>query len=148
MPEVRSAHILVEDSDLAEDLRKQLDEGADFATLAAKHSVDPTASRGGDRGWLDYDRMVPDYAEKVRNMVVGELAGPAKTPFGWHLIRVDGKRDRPVPPLELVRGALINQLSQQIEAETLERLRASVPIERLTTALPTDAVRADTVLQD
>ena len=104
VPEVRSAHILVEDKALAEDLKAKLDAGADFATLAAEHSTDATASRGGDRGWLPFDRMVPDYAEAVRNMVEGELAGPVQTPFGWHLIRVDGKRDRPVPPLELVEG--------------------------------------------
>ena len=148
VPEVRSAHILVEDKALADELKAKLDEGADFATLAAEHSTDPTAARGGDRGWLPYDRMVPDFAEAVRGMVEGELAGPVQTPFGWHLIRVDGKRDRPVPPLELVEGALIRQLSQQIENDTLTRLRDAATIERLTAELPAAAVRADDVLQD
>lgn len=148
VPEVLSAHILVEDKAQADALKVQLDEGADFATLAAEHSIDPTAARGGDRGWLSFDRMVPDYADKVRGMVAGELAGPVQTPFGWHLIRVDGKRDRPVPPLALVRGALINQLSKQIEAETLQRLRDAIQIEQMTNSLPASAVRADDVLQD
>ncbi len=148
VPEVRSAHILVEDKALADELKAKLDEGADFATLAAEHSTDPTAARGGDRGWLPYDRMVPAYAEAVRGMVEGELEGPVQTPFAWHLIRIDGKRDRPVPPLEQVEGALIRQLSQQIEDDTLTRLRDAASIELLTGELPAAVVRYDEVLQD
>ena len=148
LPEIRSAHILVEDKATATGLKEQLDAGADFATLAAEHSTDATAARGGDRGWLPFQRMVPDYAKAVESMVIGELAGPVQTPFGWHLIRVDGKRNRPVPPLEQVEGALVRQLSQKIETETLETLRTGTVVERMTSELPAGAVRADALLQD
>ncbi|MEM7212750.1 MAG: peptidylprolyl isomerase [Pseudomonadota bacterium] len=148
VPEVRSSHILVESRSYAEEIKAQLDAGADFAALADKFSSDSTASRGGDRGWMSYEEMIPEYGETVRDMATGEIIGPVETPFGWHLIRVDGKRDRPAPPFPSVRAMLIEQISERVARETLERLRNNVPIQRLTGDLPAAAVRADALIQD
>ena len=146
VPEVRSSHILVEDEAEATDLKAKLDAGADFAALAAKHSVDPTASRGGERGWQALSQMVPDYADAVHDAPEGEVIGPVSTPFGWHLIRVEGKRNRPVPQRVLVENILVRQLSKEVEARTLKDLQEAAQIERLIDGLPADAVRADTLL--
>lgn len=148
VPEVRTSHILVKDKARAEEIRARIEAGEDFATLAAAHSLDATAQRGGDRGWQLYQRLHPAYANAARELPEGEISAPVQTPFGWHLIRVDGKRDREPPPLEGVKGLLLRDLSTQIETETLERLRGDAEIERLTSDVPAAAVRADALIED
>lgn len=148
VPEVRSSHILIEDKSFADEIKAQLDAGADFASLAEKYSSDATASRGGDRGWLAYADMVPEYGDTVNGMSTGEIVGPVETPFGWHIIRVDGKRDRPVPSLAEVEPMLIAEIRKRVERETLETLRNAVSVKRLTDDVPAQAVRADALIQD
>ena len=148
VPEVRTAHIVVKDKAEAEEIRKRIEAGEDFATIAAQQSIDATASRGGDRGWQLYQRMHPAFASAVRELPEGALSGPVQTPFGWHLIRVDGKRDRATPPLAAVQGLLLRDLSTQVEEDTLSRLRGATEIERLTGDVPPAAVRADALIED
>lgn len=148
VPEVRTAHIVVKDKAKAEEIRERIEAGEDFATLAAQHSLDATASRGGDRGWQIYQRMHPAYASAVRELPEGALSGPVQTPFGWHLIRVDEKRNRATPPLAAVEGLLLQDLSTQVEKDTLDRLRGATEIERLTGDVPSAAVRADALIED
>lgn len=148
VPEVRTSHIVVKDKSQAEELRARIEAGEDFATLAAAHSLDATAQRGGDRGWQLYQRLHPAFANVARELPEGAISGPIRTPLGWHLIRVDGKRDRAVPPLEVVRGLLMSDLSTKIETETLERLRGDAEVERLTSDVPAAAVRADALIED
>lgn len=148
IPEVRSSHIVVKEKAEAEELRARIEAGEDFAELAAKHSLDATASRGGDRGWQLYERIHPAYANAVRELPKGALSGPVQTPFGWHLIRVDEKRNRPAPPLAVVEGMLLRELSTKVEEDTLIRLRDAVEIERLTSDVPATAVRADALIED
>src|SRR5690606_30914637 len=92
--EAHAAHILVEDEATAQEIREELDEGADFAALAAEHGTDGTASRGGDLGWFTHERMVPTFADAVFAMEAGTVAGPVETPFGWHVIKLFEKRQR------------------------------------------------------
>ena len=148
VPEVRTSHIVVKTREEAEKIRARIEAGEDFAALAAAHSLDATAQRGGDRGWQLFQRLHPAYANAARELAEGALSGPVQTPFGWHLIRVDGKRDRAVPPLEAVERLLLHDLSTQLEQQTLERLRSDVEIERLTDDVPAGAVRADALIED
>ena len=95
-----------------------------------------------------FKRLHPAFANVARELNEGAISGPIRTPLGWHLIRVDGKRDRAVPPLEVVRGLLMRDLSTKIETETLERLRGDAEVERLTSDVPAAAVRADALIED
>lgn len=72
----------------ARDVRRQLLNGGDFAALAAEHSDDGTAQRGGDLGWFGPGRMVAPFEEAAFGARVGQIVGPVETQFGYHLIEV------------------------------------------------------------
>ena len=144
--EVRAAHILVEEEEKAKELKAELDAGADFAALAAEHGTDGTASQGGDLGWFTKEDMVPEFAEAAFSIPPGEIGGPVKSPFGWHLIKVEEKRQKPVPPFEEVREALAGEVAQEIQAEILEELRAKTPVVVSEPPVPAAAIRADDLI--
>ena len=105
--EVRAGHILVETEEKALELKAQLDAGADFATLATENGTDGTATQGGDLGWFAHSEMVPEFADAAFAMEPGAVSDPIQTSFGWHLIRMDEKRDRELPALDAVREILM-----------------------------------------
>lgn len=94
-PSDRSArHILVEDEETANDLKTQLDEGADFAELATEHSTDTaSATNGGDLGYFTEDQMVPEFSEVAYSMEVDEISDPVESSYGFHIIQVTDIRD-------------------------------------------------------
>lgn len=88
MPLACARHILVKDKALADDLKKQLDKGADFAVLAKKHSTCNSAKRGGDLGEFPPGKMVKAIDNVVFKKPVLKVHGPIKTKFGYHLVQV------------------------------------------------------------
>jgi peptidyl-prolyl cis-trans isomerase D len=73
--------------------------GADFAELAQTYSEDNTAEKGGDLGWFPSGRMVPEFDSAVATLQIGEISKPVKTRFGYHIIKLLGKRiDKETPP--------------------------------------------------
>ena len=126
--EVRASHILVDSEETAADLKAALEDGADFAALAAEHGTDGTREQGGDLGFFDRSVMVPEFAEAAFGMEVGEVSDPVQTQFGWHLIQVTDERERPVPTLEEVRGELAQSLGGEIARELLDELRGAAEI--------------------
>ncbi len=113
-------HILVEDQQTARRLRRQLDNGADFAELAREHSTDPgSAEKGGDLG--EYSRgqgLVPEFEQAAFDAEVGELVGPVRTEFGFHLIEVTDKA--PPQTLEEATPEIRQELAQTQQGEQLE----------------------------
>lgn len=87
MAKACALHILVATSKEAEDLKRQLDKGANFTQLAKKHSMCPTAKRGGDLGEFRRGEMVKAFDQVVFQKPVLEVHGPVKTQFGYHLIK-------------------------------------------------------------
>lgn len=81
-------HILVESEKQCQDLKKQIEEGAAFADLAKQHSKCPSGQQGGDLGVFGKGQMVPEFDQVVFNEAVGEVHGPVKTQFGYHLLEV------------------------------------------------------------
>ncbi|MFC2105894.1 peptidylprolyl isomerase [Candidatus Bipolaricaulota bacterium] len=86
MPKATARHILVETEELCNELKQQIENGADFAQLAAEHSQCPSGSSGGDLGEFGQGQMVPEFDQVVFNDAVGEVHGPISTQFGYHLI--------------------------------------------------------------
>lgn len=85
-----TAHILVDDKSVAENLMKQLQDGADFAALAAMYSTDESnRDNGGDLGCNAEGAFVPEFEDAVKAAKAGDLVGPVETQFGFHVIRVD-----------------------------------------------------------
>ncbi len=144
--EVRAGHILVETEEQASELKAQLDAGADFAALAAEHGTDGTASRGGDLGWFLHPDMVPEFADAAFAMEPGAISDPVKTAFGWHLIKLDERRDRQPPALDEVREELMGELIQQAQVAVVAELRMQSIIVMPEPPLPPQSIRDDAML--
>jgi len=86
--EVRAAHILVAKEDKAKELLHMIKNGASFADMAKQHSMCPSGRKGGDLGWFGKGMMVKEFEDAAFNHAKGEVVGPVKTQFGWHLIHV------------------------------------------------------------
>ena len=98
----------------AEDLLKQIRDGAEFAELARQHSDDPgSAEQGGDLGFFARGAMVPEFDKAVFSMDVGEISEPVHTQFGFHIIKLTDLRGADIPELDEVREELIAELKQR-----------------------------------
>lgn len=110
--EVKASHILVEDEHEAKELYKQIKDGADFAKLAKEESIDTASgAKGGDLGYFSKDRMVPEFADAAFTADVGEVTEPVKSDFGWHIIKVEAKRDVEAPKYEEVKERIQQSLA-------------------------------------
>jgi peptidyl-prolyl cis-trans isomerase C len=91
---VRARHILVTTEEEAQTIRQELEGGADFAKLAEAKSKDQhTAKQGGDLGYFERDRMIPEVEETSFRLKVGEMSDIVKTRFGYHIIKLEDKKD-------------------------------------------------------
>ncbi|MBK1697118.1 peptidylprolyl isomerase [Rhodovibrio salinarum] len=128
--QIKASHILVEDKALAEKLIKQLDEGADFAELAAEHSTGPSGKQGGDLGFFGKGEMVEPFSEAAFALDSGEVVdAPVKTQFGWHVIKVTDKRTKDPKSFEEMQDQLRQQVRQQAVQSLLSDLREDAEVE-------------------
>lgn len=88
MPRASARHILVKTEQACQDLKKQIEGGADFAAVARQHSTCPSGREGGDLGSFTPGQMVREFDEVVFSAAVGQVHGPVKTQFGFHLIEI------------------------------------------------------------
>ncbi len=128
--EIRARHILVKTEDEAKALIERAKAGEDFATLARENSIGPSAARGGDLGYFARDAMVPEFADAAFALKVGAITDkPVKTQFGWHVIKVEDRRDIAPPSFEDSREKLRSQVAQTAVRELLDQLRLKATIE-------------------
>ena len=119
--EYNASHILVETEDEAKALVEALEGGADFAELAKEKSTGPSGPRGGLLGWFGKGAMVPSFEEAVIALEPGAISAPVQTQFGWHVIILNETRVKDAPPLDSVRGELMESLQRAaIEARVAE----------------------------
>jgi peptidyl-prolyl cis-trans isomerase C len=120
-PEQRCArHILFnkDEKEKAEEVKGQLQNGADFAELAKEFSQDPgSAENGGDLGCLGKRETVPNFEEAIFKAEEGEIVGPVETEFGYHVIEVTDIRRKSTQPLSEVETQIREQLSTDQQAE-------------------------------
>jgi len=93
MATATARHILVDSYEQAEELLLQIENGADFAALAAEYSKCPSGSSGGDLGEFGPGQMVSEFDQVVFNESVGPVHGPVQTQFGYHLIEITSRSD-------------------------------------------------------
>jgi peptidyl-prolyl cis-trans isomerase C len=148
-PEFNASHILVETEEQAQEIRAELEGGADFAALAEEHSTDPgSAANGGNLGWFGPGRMVPPFEAAVTELEQGEVSEPVQTQFGWHLIRLEDERLSGPPPLEAVRDQLESQIGQERLQAELEELRAGAEVELVEPGIDPSAIRDTGMIED
>jgi peptidyl-prolyl cis-trans isomerase C len=118
--------------------------GEDFNKLANELTEDPSGKdNGGDLGYFTKDQMVPEFSEIAFKLDKGQVSDPVKTQFGWHVLKVEDKRQRQPPAFDTVRDQVENYAVRKSQVELVGKLRADAKIERLdqpaAPAAPADA---------
>lgn len=120
--QVEASHILVEDEKTAKKVAKELAAGGDFAKLAAEYSTDTeTADNGGSLGYFGKGDMVGEFEDVAFDLDINKVSDPVKTEYGYHIIKVTGKKEAKKANLED---------SKEVIKETLlsERLQEEYPV--------------------
>lgn len=129
--ELKAAHILVEDEQKAKDIIEKIKAGGDFATLAKENSKDNTASTGGELGYFAKDDVVKEFADASFALQPGQFSQtPVKTQFGWHIIKVQERRQRPPGDFESVKPFLEAQLRREVLDNLIKSWRTELSVER------------------
>lgn len=126
--EVHARHILVGSEDEAKEVKERLQKGEDFAVLAKEKSKD-TNAEGGDLGFFTRGQMLKPFEDAAFSLDVGEISDPVQTQFGWHIIKVEEKRDQKLPSFDDVKEAIKTQLVTQKAQMVVTGLRDSAKIE-------------------
>ena len=130
--EVHARHILVEKEDEAKAIIADLKKGGDFVAIAKEKSKDPGSKEtGGDLGYFTKDQMVPEFAEVAFKLDKGQLSDPVKTQFGWHVLKVEDKRNRPIPEFDKVKDQIETYVTRKAQADYIHKLQETAKIERL-----------------
>ncbi len=130
--EAHARHILVEDEAQAKAAVERLKKGEDFAKVAAELSKDPGSGKeGGDLGWFTKDRMVPEFAEAAFKLKKGEISEPVKSQFGWHVIKLEDKRTKPLPDFAAVKPQIDQYLERKAQQDLVLAMREKAKVERL-----------------
>ncbi|PID50480.1 MAG: peptidylprolyl isomerase [Proteobacteria bacterium] len=130
--EYKARHILLKNKEDAEGIIKELADGKDFAELAKAKSTGPSGPMGGDLGWFKPDSMVKPFAEAVSSMEPGNVSKqPVETQFGWHVIKLEEKRDVKLPEMKNMKPQLKRQLEQEKMLEYMQSLRSGADVKIL-----------------
>ena len=127
--EVRARHILLKTEEEANTVLSELNNGKDFNELAKEKSQGPSAIKGGDLGYFRKGDMVPEFEEKVFQMSKGEIAGPVKTELGFHIIKLEDRRN--IEPGERIRAYHIVTKTPEEAKDILAKLNMGEDVEKL-----------------
>jgi peptidyl-prolyl cis-trans isomerase C len=129
--EVRARHILVPTESEARAALAEIRGGADFMAVAQRRSTGPGAREGGDLGFFRRADMVPEFATAAFALQPGQVSeAPVRSPFGWHVIKVEERRTAAPPPFDEVAQAIRQQLMEAEVQAAVERARTAARIER------------------
>jgi peptidyl-prolyl cis-trans isomerase C len=137
---ISASHILVETEDDGKFILAKLNEGADFAELAAEHSKDPSnAGNGGELGFFSRGRMVPEFEDAAFALNVGETSELVKTQFGYHIIKVTEKKEGSQLSFEDAKGMIqrdmLSKKQRDVYQSYVEGLKKDTKININTDAL-------------
>ena len=134
--EIQARHILVGSEDQAKDIADKLAKGGDFAALAKENSVDAGSKEdGGMLGYFAKGQMVPQFEQAAFALEKGQISKPVQSQFGWHIIKVEDKRQKPPPSFEQVKGQILGSLMKSQAQTVLGGLRKAAKIEYLDEAM-------------
>lgn len=142
--EVRARHILIRVPDANDEkaskqaeekikaIIERLNKGEDFATLANELTEDPSGKQnGGDLDYFTKEQMVPEFSNVAFQLEKGQISGPIKTQFGWHVLKVEDKRMRQPPEFDKVKDQVRTIVMRKAQADFITKLRADAKIERM-----------------
>lgn len=122
---VCSRHVLLDTEEDAVAARERIVGGDDFGVVAAELSVGPTGPDGGDLGCTIPEQFIPEFAELITTIEVGEISGPLQTQFGWHVVQVTSRPPGLADVFEEATAAFQNDTNQAIESALFEALSAA-----------------------
>ncbi len=129
--EVRARHILVQTESEARAIIAALAGGADFAATAREKSRGPGAAEGGDLGFFKKEDMPEALGEAAFALQPGQVGPtPVRTQFGWHVVKVEERREQPRPSFEEAEAGLRRAASEEVAEALVQRLRGQARIER------------------
>lgn len=137
--QVKARHILVATEKEAQEIKEKLAKGEDFAALAKEFSTDDsTKNNGGQLGFFNRGDMTPEFEKAAFALSVGQISAPVKTEYGYHLIKVEEKKEAAAPNYEKsktdIEEYLFNQKLQQEYSPWLQEVSAEYEIKNFLTA--------------
>jgi peptidyl-prolyl cis-trans isomerase C len=142
--EVRARHILIRVADVTDEkaskdaeakikaIIERLNKGEDFTKLASELTEDPSGKQnGGDLDYFTKDQMVPEFSTVAFQLEKGQISGPIKTQFGWHVLKVEDKRNRQPPEFDKVKDQVKTIVTRKAQGDFIAKLREGAKIERL-----------------
>jgi peptidyl-prolyl cis-trans isomerase C len=130
--QIKASHILVKTEKEAKDIQTQLKAGGNFEELAKKNSTDASAAKGGDLGWFGKGSMVPVFEKAALALKEGQVSDIVKSDFGFHIIKLTGKRAAGIRPFEEVKdqikGAIMPTKQQEVFQKIKEELKKTAKI--------------------
>jgi len=137
--EIKARHILVKTEAQANKILDELKGGKDFIELAKKNSIDPAAAMGGNLGlpdgrdWLPRGAFEKSFEQALFKIPKGQVGGPVKTQFGWHILKVEDRRKPETPSFVQVRSMIFRRLQDQkisqLRNQLTEQLKKTIPVE-------------------
>ncbi|AOT72174.1 peptidylprolyl isomerase [Geosporobacter ferrireducens] len=129
---VRARHILIHEEETAKGALEELKSGKSFEEAAAELSECPSRAQGGDLGYFEKGKMVPEFEKAAFELEVGQVSDLVKTQFGYHIIKLEDKKEATVVPFEQVKGQIISYLEKNLQnkkvVEHANQLREHYPI--------------------
>jgi peptidyl-prolyl cis-trans isomerase C len=126
---VRARHILVASEKEANVIEEKLAKGEKFEALAKQFSLDGSKDYGGDLGYFSAPEMVPAFSKAAFALKKDEISKPVKTDFGWHIIRLEDRKQGAAQPYDQVKGAIRNVLVRQKVQAKLASLKDVAKVE-------------------
>jgi peptidyl-prolyl cis-trans isomerase C len=126
---VRARHILVQTEKEARDVLARLNKGEKFEDIAKQVSLDGSKDYGGDLGYFSAEEMVPEFSKAAFSLKVGETSEPVKTDYGWHVIKVEDRKQGGAQPFDQVKAGIKAVLMRKKVQDIVTELRKEAKIE-------------------
>lgn len=122
------SHIMLDDEEVAKEVFDKLENGEDFAELAKKESTDTySAANGGSMGEVPASSLPEEFIEAIKDLQIGTYTRVFKTDMGYHIVRVDDKKDQ----LDDLRAEIEHTLKSQKFIEYMKELRANADVKKM-----------------
>jgi peptidyl-prolyl cis-trans isomerase C len=126
---VRARHILVQTEKEAKDVLTKLNNGEKFEDIAKQVSLDGSKDYGGDLGYFSAEEMVPEFSKAAFALKNGEISQPVKTDYGWHVIKLEDRKQGGAQPFDQVKAGIKAVLMRKKVQDAVSELRKEAKIE-------------------
>jgi peptidyl-prolyl cis-trans isomerase C len=113
----------------AKDVLARLNKGEKFEDIAKQVSLDGSKDYGGDLGYFSAEEMVPEFSKAAFALKIGDISEPVKTDYGWHVIKLEDRKQGGAQPFDQVKAGIKAVLMRKKVQEAVSELRKQAKIE-------------------